>query len=174
MLSGVADVGMTEGPELGETAQSGRAPPEGQVRKRPHPPGWRKPVRFRPLPPTDKNSDYMSDNYITGRVVEITPPICYESRNGKTYTRRDLTVEVCDADAAGKAVNVDEGNRPTFSFFGAAGRDLDRYRPGQMVKVMFELVGRQWTDSEGRKRTANDVRAKRVIGYDGARGAWRH
>lgn len=116
----------------------------------------------------------MSDNYITGRVVEITPPICYESRSGKTYTRRDLTVEVCDADAAGKAVNVDEGNRPTFSFFGAAGRDLDRYRPGQMVKVIFELVGRQWTDSEGRKRTANDVRAKRVIGYDGARGAWRH
>lgn len=37
MLSGAADVGMTEGPELGETAQSGRAPPEGQVRKRQRP-----------------------------------------------------------------------------------------------------------------------------------------
>lgn len=37
MLLGAADVGMTEGPELGETAQSGRASPEGQVRNRPHP-----------------------------------------------------------------------------------------------------------------------------------------
>lgn len=37
MLLGAADVGMTESPELGETAQSGRAPPEGQVRKRQRP-----------------------------------------------------------------------------------------------------------------------------------------
>lgn len=102
---------------------------------------------------------------IVGTIISIGAPVTLSSKSGATFTKRELVLAAQKFDPNTGEPYSDQSNTPVFTFMGDAGRDLDPYQIGQMVKVSFALSGRTYVDATGATRYINDVRGHRVEPY---------
>lgn len=94
---------------------------------------------------------------ISGRVLIIEPTQTFQSKNGNTYTKRDLIITVRKFDQyTGQPVD-DSDNTPKFTFIGDKCQRLDSIKVGDIVTISFDIAGRKY-DKDGRTEYITDFR----------------
>lgn len=101
-------------------------------------------------------------NTITGRVDRIGQTVQIPSqKGGAPFLKRELTLNAMRYDPnTGEPVTSE--NFPTFEFDGERCAELDRYQPGDVVTVHFNLNGRKYTDRDGNERYFTTVRGYKI------------
>lgn len=101
-------------------------------------------------------------NTLTGRIDRIGPTVQIPSQKGGTpFFKRELTLNAMRYDPnTGEPVTSE--NFPTFEFDGERCAELDRYQPGDVVTVSFNLNGRKYTDRDGKERYFTTVRGYKI------------
>lgn len=99
-------------------------------------------------------------NTIIGKIHEIGPAQAFTSRDGRGFVKRELTLDATRFDP----YTGEQGapDFPVLEFTGDRVRDLDGFRPGEVVQVSFALHGQRYTDKDGRERSFNSVRGYRI------------
>ncbi|MCD8302579.1 MAG: DUF3127 domain-containing protein [Prevotellaceae bacterium] len=99
-------------------------------------------------------------NTIIGKIHEIGPAQTFTSRDGRGFVKRELVLDATRFDPyTGEQGTPDF---PVLEFTGDRVRDLDGFRPGEVVQVSFALHGQRYTDKDGRERSFNSVRGYRI------------
>lgn len=101
-------------------------------------------------------------NTLTGRIDRIGPTVQIPSqKGGAPFLKRELTLNAMRYDPnTGEPVTSE--NFPTFEFDGERCAELDRYQPGDVVTVSFNLNGRKYTDRDGKERYFTTVRGYKI------------
>lgn len=102
---------------------------------------------------------------ISGKVLWIGESQTFPSKNGNSYTKRDLVITVRKFDPYTGVPTDDEGNTPKFTFFGEKCTDLNTIRIGDIVTIGFEISGRNF-DKEGNREYFTDVRPINIYTND--------
>lgn len=106
-------------------------------------------------------------NTIIGKVHEITPPVTIVSQRdpGKSITKRTIVLSVTRYDSVtGEKIGFD--NFPSFEFYNDKCSELDKFAPGQIVSISFDVQGQQYTDKAGQQRWINSVRGYKIELYN--------
>lgn len=104
-------------------------------------------------------------NQIIGTIVLITPPETLKTKSGVSFTKRELVLAIQKFDPNTGQPYSDQSNTPQITFMGDKCQELDRFRPGQVVSVSFDLSGRQYTGSDNQVKYINDVRGYKIEEY---------
>lgn len=94
---------------------------------------------------------------ISGRVLIIEPTQSFQSKNGNTYTKRDLIITVRKFDQYTGQPMDDVDNTPKFTFMGDKCQRLDSIKVGDIVTVSFDIAGRKY-EKDGRTEYITDFR----------------
>ena len=84
-------------------------------------------------------------NTITGRIDRIGDTVQLQTKDGKTYLKREITIAAMrfDPDTGEQVLSE---NYPTFEFDGERCKQLDPFRVGEEVVITFALQGRKYTN----------------------------
>lgn len=94
---------------------------------------------------------------VSGRVLTVGATQSLSSRNGNTYTKRDLIIAVRKFDRyTGQPID-DIDNTPKFTFMGDRCQRLDGIKAGDVVTVSFDITGRKY-EKDGRTEYITDLR----------------
>lgn len=104
-------------------------------------------------------------NQIIGTIVYISPLQSLTTKSGTPFTKRDLVISIQKFDPNTGQPYSDQSNTPQITFMGDKCQELDRFQPGQMVCVSFDLSGRQYTGSDNQTKIINDVRGYKIEEY---------
>ncbi len=101
---------------------------------------------------------------IIGTIHKIGETETKQGRNGSSFQRRQLIIMQRRFDRmSGEEF---EPYYPTLEFGNQHCADLDRYKVGDAVQVMFEIVGMKYNDkSTGEEKYMNSLRAFRIEPY---------
>lgn len=98
---------------------------------------------------------------IIGSVHKISTTENIQTKNGGTLQRRSLTLIQKRFDQ--NTGEEFEPNFPTFDFTNRGCADLDKFRPGDMVRVRFDISGVKYADRQtGAEKYFNSLRAFRI------------
>lgn len=100
-------------------------------------------------------------NKISGRVLLLTPTETLPTKNGKTYSKRELVIERTIFDKDTGLPTTDPTDTPVFRIMGQGCSEVDSINPGDNVTVHYELQGRSY-DKDGVKKYFTDIRVFRV------------
>lgn len=92
------------------------------------------------------------------------------SKKVTSFTKRDLVLSIQKFDPNTGQPYSDQSNTPQITFMGDKCADLDHYQPGQLVRVSFDVIGRQYVGSDDIPKIINDIRGYRIEPY-GVQGA---
>lgn len=98
---------------------------------------------------------------ISGVVMNVGQPLSMVSRNGNSFTKRDLVITVLKFDPYTGEPTADDGNTPRFTFMSEKCQQLDNLRQGDRVTVHFDIYGRRY-EKDGRTEYMTDMRPFRV------------
>lgn len=99
-------------------------------------------------------------NTQSGRIINIAPIQTFRTQSGNEYLKREITLDATRFDPYTGERDKFE-NFPTFEFGGQLAKDLDNFRPGQVVTITFELSGTKYQD----KQTGETKYFTRIRGY---------
>lgn len=99
-------------------------------------------------------------NIQSGRIINIAPIQTIRTQSGNEYLKREITLDATRFDPYTGERDKYE-NFPTFEFGGQLAKDLDNFRPGQVVTITFELSGTKYQD----KQTGETKYFTRIRGY---------
>jgi single-stranded DNA-binding protein len=99
-------------------------------------------------------------NIQSGRIINIAPIQTIRTQSGNEYLKREITLDATRFDPYTGERDKFE-NFPTFEFGGQLAKDLDNFRPGQVVTITFELSGTKYQD----KQTGETKYFTRIRGY---------
>lgn len=89
-----------------------------------------------------------------GRIEVIGRPVTIGS--AKKLMKQSLTLKVVKRDIYDGSVIME--NYPTFEFLGDKTKLLEQLRPGMVVEIGFEVLGREVTRTDGSKVHVNNLR----------------
>ncbi len=98
---------------------------------------------------------------IIGSVLAITPAQTFPSKNGNSYTKRDIIITVWTFDTNTGERNVEKDNTPKFTFFGKQCELIDRFKPGDIVTIFFDIKGNIY-NKNGQTEYFNEVKSKYI------------
>lgn len=104
-------------------------------------------------------------NFVTGAIVSIGATQNLTSRNGNAFRLRDIVISIRKYDPNTGEPITDRDNTPQFTFMGERCDELDKYQPGQMVNIYFDLQGRTYVDQSGISKIINEVRPYKIELY---------
>lgn len=104
-------------------------------------------------------------NFVTGAIVSIGTTQNLVSRTGNAFRLRDIVISIRKYDPNTGEPITDKENTPQFTFMGERCDELDKYQPGQMVNVYFDLQGRTYVDQSGISKIINEVRPYKIELY---------
>lgn len=104
-------------------------------------------------------------NFVTGAIVSIGTTQNLVSRTGNAFRLRDIVISIRKYDPNTGEPITDKENTPQFTFMGERCDELDKYQPGQMVNVYFDLQGRTYIDQSGISKIINEVRPYKIELY---------
>ena len=99
-------------------------------------------------------------NQITGRIELIRPMEALTSKDGKTFYKRELVLDATRFDPYTGEPGF--ASFPIFEFGGDKCAELDKFCPGQVVTVSFDVQGVKYTNQEGKVNYFNRVRGYRI------------
>lgn len=110
---------------------------------------------------------------ITGTITRILPLAeGISQKTGNAWRSRAMLLQPWKvADASTGRMEPDQWNVYKFTFFGDRADILSRFAEGQMVKVDFDLSGRQYTNKAGELDAFVELRGWRVEDASGAYAA---
>lgn len=104
-------------------------------------------------------------NTVIGSIVNIGAIQNLTSKNGNSFTKRDIVISVKRYDPnTGQPVN-DWENTPQLTFLGDKCRDLDGFKVGDMVSISFDLNGRRYTNAQGQVSIITEARPFKIEHY---------
>lgn len=115
---------------------------------------------MRPFGPKNKMA-----NQLIGTIVSIGAPVSLMTKNGTNFTKRELVISIQRFDPNTGQPYSDNTNTPQITFMGNKCSDLDGYRPGQLVRVSFDVTGTPYTDRNNEQRIINDIRGYKIEPY---------
>lgn len=95
---------------------------------------------------------------MAGRIVLIKPTETIQTRNGGTYTKREIVLDCTRFDSITGERGFD--NFPYFTFSGEKVNLLDNFQLGQVVSISFYIQG--YNGSRGDDAYFNTVRGYRI------------
>ena len=100
-------------------------------------------------------------NTITGRIDRIGDTVQLQTKDGKTYLKREITIAAMrfDPDTGEQVLSE---NYPTFEFDGERCKQLDPFRVGEEVVITFALQGRKYTNRDGKLSYFTGVRGLKI------------
>lgn len=87
-------------------------------------------------------------NQITGKIISISPSQQVASKDGsKMFVKRSLVMDCTRFDQYTGERGFE--NTPLMEFFDDKCKELDRFQPGQVVTVSFDVRGTRYTNRDG-------------------------
>ncbi len=99
-------------------------------------------------------------NQITGKVLHIYPAQQVQGKSGATITKRAIVIDCTRFDpyTGERGFN----NTPMLEFIGERCSELDKFQPGQIVTVSFDVQGSRYRDKEGVEQIFTRVQPYRI------------
>lgn len=104
-------------------------------------------------------------NVIVGSILAIGQLQNLTSKSGNAFKRRELTISVRRFDPNTGEPVIDNENTPQFVFMGDRCDDLNRFQPGQMVTISFDVQGRKYVGQDGIEKIITDIRPYKIEPY---------
>lgn len=98
-------------------------------------------------------------NQITGKVLYIYPPQQVQGKNG-AITKRAIVLDCTRFDPYTGERGFE--NTPMLEFIGERCSELDKYQPGQVVTVSFDVQGTRYRDKAGAEQIFTRVQPYRI------------
>ena len=98
-------------------------------------------------------------NQITGKVLYIYPPQQVQGKNG-TITKRSIVIDCTRFDPYTGERGFE--NTPMLEFIGDRCAELDKFQPGQVVTVSFDVQGSRFRNKEGQEQIFTRVQPYRI------------
>ena len=99
-------------------------------------------------------------NQITGRVFSIGQTQSIQTKNGNSFTKREIVLDASKYDMYTGEKGFE--NYPMFEFIGEKCKDLDGYQVGQVVTISFDIQGGFYDDKDGVKKNLTKVRGYKI------------
>lgn len=99
-------------------------------------------------------------NQITGRVFSIGQTQSIQTKNGNSFTKREIVLDASKYDMYTGEKGFE--NYPMFEFTGEKCKDLDGYQVGQVVTISFDLQGGFYDAEGGVKKNITKVRGYKI------------
>lgn len=104
-------------------------------------------------------------NQLIGTIVSIGAPQSLTTKGGTAFTKRELVISIQRFDPNTGQPYTDNTNTPQITFMGNKCVDLDAYRPGQLVRVSFDVTGTSYVGRDNEQRIINDIRGYKIEPY---------
>ncbi len=104
-------------------------------------------------------------NQLIGTIVSIGPLLSLTTKTGNTFTKRDLVISIQRFDPNTGQPYSDKSNTPQISFMNDKCAELDKYQPGQLVRVSFDVTGNPYVDRNNETKIINDIRGYKIEPY---------
>lgn len=100
-------------------------------------------------------------NQITGKLIYVYPTQQIQSKDGnKTLQKRSFVVDCTRFDPYTGERGYE--NTPMLEFTGDRCAELDKYKPGQIVTVTFDVQGNRYRDKDGKEQIFTRVQPYRI------------
>ena len=107
-------------------------------------------------------------NQISGKVLIIDDVISIPTRNGNTFTKRQIVLDTSHYDPmTGQKFE----NYPAFDFVGNRVNELDNFKVGDLVTISFALNGRPF-DKDGKTTYFTSVNGYKIEPYQRPNGSY--
>lgn len=100
-------------------------------------------------------------NTVSGKVLIIEDPVTIPTRNGNTFTKRQIVV---DASHYNPMTGQKYENFPAFDFVGNRVNELDSFKVGDLVTISFALNGRPF-EKDGKTTYFTSVNGYKIEPY---------
>lgn len=104
-------------------------------------------------------------NQLIGTIVSIGATLSLTAKSGAAFTKRELVISIQKFDPNTGQPYSDNTNTPQITFMGNKCADLDSYRPGQLVRVSFDVTGTPYVGRDNEQRIINDIRGYKIEPY---------
>ncbi len=104
-------------------------------------------------------------NSVTGTITAIGVTQELTSKLGNAFKLRDIILAVRRFDPNTGEPITDNENTPQLTFSGDRCAELDKFQPGQVVTIYFDLQGRKYTDAAGITKIINDIKPYKIELY---------
>lgn len=105
-------------------------------------------------------------NFVIGVIVSIGPLQNLTSKkSGNAFKKRDVVLMLRRFDPYTGEPLTDTENTPQLSFMNDLCNELDKFVPGQLVTVYFNIQGTKYTDQSNVTKIINDIRPYRIELY---------
>ena len=99
-------------------------------------------------------------NQITGKILYIYPTQQIMTKDGKPFQRRSLVLDTTRFDPYTGERGFE--NTPMLDFAGDQCQELDRFTPGQLVTVSFDVQGSRYRNADGKEQIFTRLRPYRI------------
>lgn len=100
-------------------------------------------------------------NQITGKVLYIYPTQQISSKDGsKTLTKRSIVIDCTRFDPYTGERGYE--NTPMMEFTGDRCAELDKFKPGQIVTISFDVQGSRYRDKDNKEQIFTRIQAYKI------------
>lgn len=100
-------------------------------------------------------------NTVSGKVLIIEDPVTIPTRNGNTFTKRQI---ILDSSRYDPVTGQKYENFPAFDFVGNRVNELDSFKVGDLVTISFALNGRPF-EKDGKTTYFTSVNGYKIEPY---------
>lgn len=98
-------------------------------------------------------------NQITGKILYIYPPQQVQGKNGE-ITKRPIVIDCTRFDPYTGERGFE--NTPMLEFIGDRCAELDKFQPGQVVTISFDVQGSRFRNKEGLEQIFTRVQPYKI------------